>query len=155
GALAHRRAGAQGPRRPLLDGARGHRRTGVSRSRRRHEPLARHAERGDRPVDQGAPVGAGAGHGSAGRSLSAPAPLTASHDPLEEAVRRPTIVEVDLTRLAENFRAIRAAVAPAAVMPIVKANAYGHGLVEVARHLVELGATSLGVAFLEEAIALR
>jgi alanine racemase len=68
---------------------------------------------------------------------------------------RPTVVEVNLSRLAENFRAIQAAVAPAAVMPIVKANAYGHGLVEVARHLVALGATSLGVAFLDEAVALR
>jgi alanine racemase len=76
-------------------------------------------------------------------------------DPSENSVRRPTVVEVDLARLAANFRAIQAAVAPAAVMPIVKANAYGHGLVEVARHLVGLGATSLGVAFLEEAIALR
>jgi alanine racemase len=68
---------------------------------------------------------------------------------------RPTVVEVSLARLAENFRAIQAAVAPAAVMPIVKANAYGHGLVPVARHLVTLGARSLGVAFLEEAVALR
>jgi alanine racemase len=70
-------------------------------------------------------------------------------------VLRPTIVEVSLARLADNFRAIRTAVAPAAVMPIVKANAYGHGIVEVARHLVTLGATSLGVAFLEEAVVLR
>jgi alanine racemase len=70
-------------------------------------------------------------------------------------VLRPTVVEVSLARLAANFRAIQAAVAPAAVMPIVKANAYGHGLVPVARHLVTLGATSLGVAFLEEAVALR
>ncbi|MGH7368746.1 MAG: alanine racemase, partial [Candidatus Rokuibacteriota bacterium] len=68
---------------------------------------------------------------------------------------RPTVIEVSLARLAENFRAIQAAVAPAAVMPIVKANAYGHGLVPVARHLVSLGARSLGVAFLEEAVALR
>ena len=68
---------------------------------------------------------------------------------------RPTVVEVSLARLAENFRAIQAAVAPAAVMPIVKANAYGHGLVPVARHLVSLGVRSLGVAFLEEAVALR
>ena len=68
---------------------------------------------------------------------------------------RPTVVEVSLARLAENFRAIQAAVAPAVVMPIVKANAYGHGLVPVARHLVSLGARSLGVAFLEEAVALR
>jgi alanine racemase len=68
---------------------------------------------------------------------------------------RPTVVEVSLGRLADNYRAIQAGVAPAAVMPIVKANAYGHGLVEVANHLVGLGATSLGVAFLEEAMALR
>jgi alanine racemase len=46
-------------------------------------------------------------------------------------------------------------VAPAEVMPIVKANAYGHGLIEVARHLVARGARRLGVAFLEEAVALR
>ncbi|HEU4371427.1 MAG TPA: alanine racemase [Methylomirabilota bacterium] len=76
-------------------------------------------------------------------------------DRAENSVLRPTVVEVSLARLAENFRAIQAAVAPAAVMPIVKANAYGHGLVAVARHLVALGAASLGVAFLEEAVALR
>jgi alanine racemase len=70
-------------------------------------------------------------------------------------VRRPTVVEVSLARLSANFRAIEAAVAPAAVMPILKANAYGHGLVAVARHLVQLGARSFGVAFLEEAVALR
>lgn len=70
-------------------------------------------------------------------------------------VLRPTVVEVSLARLADNFRAIQAAVAPATVMPIVKANAYGHGIVEVARHLVSLGASSLGVAFLEEAVVLR
>lgn len=68
---------------------------------------------------------------------------------------RPTVVEISLARLTDNMRAIQAAVSPAAVMPIVKANAYGHGLVPVARHLVSLGATSLGVAFLEEAVALR
>src|SRR5262249_1904482 len=75
--------------------------------------------------------------------------------PSESSILRPTIVEVDLSRLAENFRAIRDAVAPAAVMPILKANAYGHGLVEVARHVAGLGAPSLRGAFLEEAVALR
>src|SRR5262245_43423012 len=73
----------------------------------------------------------------------------------ETSVMRPTIVEVRLARLAQNFRAIQAAVKPSVVMPIVKANAYGHGLVAVAQHLVGLGATSLGVALLEEAIVLR
>jgi len=76
-------------------------------------------------------------------------------DAMDATVLRPTVVEVSLARLTENLRAIAAAVAPAAVMPIVKANAYGHGLVEVARHLVRLGASRLGVAFLEEAVALR
>jgi len=73
----------------------------------------------------------------------------------DATVMRPTVVEVSLARLTENLRAIETAVAPAAVMPIVKANAYGHGLVEVARHLVTQGARRLGVAFLEEAVALR
>ena len=76
-------------------------------------------------------------------------------DPASPGVLRPTVVEVSLARLTANFQAIQAAVVPAAVMPIVKANAYGHGLVPVARHLVGLGAASLGVAFLEEAVALR
>lgn len=74
---------------------------------------------------------------------------------MDQGALRPTVVEVSLPRLADNLRAIGAAVAPAAVMPIVKANAYGHGLVPVARHLASLGAGSLGVAFLEEAVALR
>ena len=70
-------------------------------------------------------------------------------------VLRPTQVEVDLSRLTANYHAIKAHVTPAAVMPILKANAYGHGLVEVARHLQSLGAPYLGVAFLEEGILLR
>ena len=45
---------------------------------------------------------------------------------------RATWVEVNLSRLTKNLQAIRAHVAPAKVMIIVKANAYGHGLAEVA-----------------------
>jgi alanine racemase len=70
-------------------------------------------------------------------------------------VVRPTYVEVDRARLTANFRAIEQAVGGAAVMPVLKANAYGHGLVEIARHLVSIGAGYLGVAFLEEGILLR
>jgi alanine racemase len=70
-------------------------------------------------------------------------------------VVRPTLVEVDLERLTENFIAIREKVAPAKVMPVLKANAYGHGLVEVAQHMENLGADYLGVAVLEEGILLR
>lgn len=68
---------------------------------------------------------------------------------------RPTYLEINLTQLSHNYQAIQQAVAPAAVMPVLKANAYGHGLVEIARHLVSLGAPYLGVAFLEEGIMLR
>lgn len=68
---------------------------------------------------------------------------------------RPTLVEVDLTRLTENYHSIRNKVAPAKVMPILKANAYGHGLVEVAQHMEKLGVDYLGVAVLEEGILLR
>ena len=71
------------------------------------------------------------------------------------SVVRPTLVEVDVARLAENFRAIKAKVAPAKMMPILKANAYGHGLVRVAQLMEALGADYLGVAVLEEGILLR
>lgn len=81
------------------------------------------------------------------------------HTPIIAASRngivRPTQVEVNLARLTENYRAIQRQVTPAAVMPILKANAYGHGLVEVARHLAGLGAAYFGVAYLEEGILLR
>jgi alanine racemase len=68
---------------------------------------------------------------------------------------RPTHLEVDLERLADNYRAIRAFVGSAKVMPILKANAYGHGLVEVARMLERIGAEMIGVAYLEEGLRLR
>ena len=70
-------------------------------------------------------------------------------------VVRPTLVEVNLTRLTENFHLIRQQVAPAKIMTILKANAYGHGMVKVARHVVANGADYLGVAVLEEGILLR
>lgn len=82
--------------------------------------------------------------------------MTPLHEPtiaLDEL--RPTHIEVDLARLAANYRVIAAHVAPARVMPILKANAYGHGLVPVARLLEQVGAPYLGVAYLEEALRLR
>jgi len=67
---------------------------------------------------------------------------------------RPTHVEVNLTYLCDNLKAIRAHVAPAKVMIVIKANAYGHGMDAVARHLAP-HADYLGVAVLEEGILLR
>ena len=67
----------------------------------------------------------------------------------QNGVIRPTNVEVNLDRLTENYEAIAGTVLPAKIMVILKANAYGHGLVPVAQHIVSLGAAYLGVAFLE------
>jgi alanine racemase len=67
---------------------------------------------------------------------------------------RATWAEVNLSRLSRNLQAIRAHVAPARVMIVVKANAYGHGLAEVAKQLGPQ-ADYVGVAVLEEGIFLR
>lgn len=67
---------------------------------------------------------------------------------------RPTRIRVDLDAISHNLAALRAH-AGVPVMAIIKANAYGHGLVPVARHLQARGAEQLGVAFLEEGVALR
>ena len=64
---------------------------------------------------------------------------------------RATWAEVNLTRLSQNLKAIRDRVSPAKVMIIVKANAYGHGLAEVAKHLSP-DSDYVGVAVLEEGI---
>jgi alanine racemase len=69
---------------------------------------------------------------------------------------RPTHLEVDLGVLSDNYRAIERFVGPRVkLMPILKANAYGHGLVAVARMLEERGVPMVGVAYLEEALRLR
>jgi len=67
---------------------------------------------------------------------------------------RPTYLEVNLTQLRRNLEAIRARVAPAKIMPILKANAYGHGLDGVASYIAH-HADYLGVAVVEEGIHLR
>ena len=73
----------------------------------------------------------------------------------DSAIRRPTYAEIDLEQLSANYRAIERAVGNARMLPVLKANAYGHGLVEIARHLETLHPAGFGVAFLEEAILLR
>jgi alanine racemase len=67
---------------------------------------------------------------------------------------RPTHLVVHLPQLSRNLQAIRAHVAPARVMAVVKANAYGHGVAGVAPYL-EPHADCFGVAIVEEGIALR
>jgi alanine racemase len=68
---------------------------------------------------------------------------------------RPAVMTVDLDRLAGNLARLRAHAAPAKVMAVVKANAYGHGLERCALHLEAAGADALGCAYLEEGVILR
>ncbi|WP_405517546.1 alanine racemase [Streptomyces canus] len=63
--------------------------------------------------------------------------------------------EIDLAALRANVRALRARASGAAVMAVVKSDAYGHGAVPCARAAVEAGASWLGTATPEEALALR
>ncbi|MFF2366994.1 alanine racemase [Streptomyces sp. NPDC058122] len=63
--------------------------------------------------------------------------------------------EIDLAALRANVRALRAHAPTAAVMAVVKSDAYGHGAVPCARAAREAGATWLGTATPEEALALR
>lgn len=64
--------------------------------------------------------------------------------------------EIDLAVIAANVRELRRITRPdARLLVAVKANAYGHGLVAVARRAIESGADALGVARLHEAITLR
>lgn len=72
----------------------------------------------------------------------------------ELARLRPARARIDLDRLAHNYRAVTAAV-PVPALPVVKADAYGHGAAPVARALEALGAPMLAVAYVEEAVALR
>jgi alanine racemase len=65
-------------------------------------------------------------------------------------------VEIDLPALAHNVREIRRLLAPeTAIMAVVKADAYGHGAIDVARTLLAAGVTWLAVATVPEGIELR
>ena len=69
---------------------------------------------------------------------------------------RPAWAEIDLDAIRANIRALMAILSPGArFMAVVKADAYGHGAVEVARAAVEAGAWGVGVATAEEGVLLR
>lgn len=69
---------------------------------------------------------------------------------------RPTRVELSMDALKHNLQAFRNVIPQGCkLMASVKANAYGHGAVEIAREAERLGVDYLGVAFLDEALELR
>jgi alanine racemase len=69
---------------------------------------------------------------------------------------RPTWVEIDLNAIASNTRHIKSLVGPnVQIMVALKADAYGHGALKVARTVLHNGASMLGVATVSEAVPLR
>ncbi|GER87101.1 alanine racemase [Dictyobacter vulcani] len=69
---------------------------------------------------------------------------------------RPTWVEIDLNAIGSNTRHIASLVGPqTSVLVALKADAYGHGALKVARTVLQNGASMLGVATVSEAIPLR
>jgi alanine racemase len=68
---------------------------------------------------------------------------------------RPTRAEVLLDAIGHNFRVVREAAHGRKVLAVVKADAYGHGVVPVARRLQDEGVDGFGVALAEEGIELR
>jgi alanine racemase len=68
---------------------------------------------------------------------------------------RPTWVEVDLGAIGENVARLKALASPAALLAVLKADAYGHGALRVARTALLHGADYLATACLSEAVVLR
>jgi len=69
---------------------------------------------------------------------------------------RPTIAEIDLRALRHNFGVVRERTATGCgILAVVKADAYGHGFMDISTELEHLGVTAFGVAFLAEGIQLR
>jgi len=68
---------------------------------------------------------------------------------------RQTVAEISFVNMAHNFNFIRAASPNSEIIAIVKANAYGHGIVEISRELSRLGVKFFGVAFSDEGVTLR
>ena len=84
-------------------------------------------------------------------SVNAASPLPT----VGSALLTPTVAEIDLQRLWSNAELFRRTAPGATLMAVVKADAYGHGAPQVARHLSSKGVEWFGVATLAEAVELR
>ena len=75
---------------------------------------------------------------------------------MEEPVLRRTWAEIDLDALAHNYQQARRRIGPdVKYLGVVKADAYGHGAIQISRKLEQLGADYLAVSSLDEAEELR
>jgi alanine racemase len=83
-------------------------------------------------------------------------PLGSGERDFFRPVYRPCWVEVDLPALRHNLDQVKRQLSPRTrILAVVKADGYGHGLIETAKTAVAAGATFLGVSSLEEGVALR
>lgn len=68
---------------------------------------------------------------------------------------RAAVAEIDLDAISHNIGVLREVSAPAGLWAVVKANAYGHGAIDVAREALDAGAEGLCVALVDEGVELR
>ncbi|SFV20197.1 alanine racemase [Micrococcus terreus] len=99
-------------------------------------------------------------HPASGHRASSPPPAssmppTGAHSVPGGAGPAERAVVVDLAAIRHNVATLRSWVQPAALMAVVKADAYGHGMIPVAQAALQAGATWLGVAHVTEALSLR
>jgi len=90
--------------------------------------------------------------------------MSSSHKEAEDWVRlysplsrmRPAWVEIDLRLMEENLQIIRNHIgADKKIIPVVKADAYGHGIIPISRKLEALAVDMLGISFIDEGVMLR
>jgi alanine racemase len=82
--------------------------------------------------------------------------LRASVSVTDTLFHRPCWAEVDLEAFRANWRLLKSLLpAKNSILAVVKANAYGHGIIPLSKEAVALGTAYLGVSSLEEGIALR
>ncbi len=70
-------------------------------------------------------------------------------------MHRGPVAEISLSAVAHNFHAVKTIIQNRPVIAVVKADAYGHGAIEVSKRLLKEGASYLAVAFAGEAVVLR
>lgn len=74
---------------------------------------------------------------------------------IQREMQRGATAEIDLSAVSHNLRLVRKVTDNRAVIAVVKADAYGHGAIEISRRLLNDGVSYLAVAYSDEGIALR
>ena len=91
---------------------------------------------------------------AAGQLKPATASMKLESDSFMES--RPTVAEIDLSALRHNFAQVKKIIPKGCgILAVVKADAYGHGFMDIAAELESLDVNAFGVAFLAEGIQLR